>query len=276
MQKYQRAPENIKAHYELEKQLANRLRNSSRHDRKILYTQLYDELFSQIPDHPQIVERAFKQKRLMQVAFQIRDLKPFLKKDITFLEIGAGDCALSREVAQYVKHVYALDVSNEIVRGVTLPANCDLILSDGFEIPVQAGSVNLAYSYQLMEHLHPEDAREQLENIYRSLVPGGSYFCITPNRLNGPHDISRNFDSIATGFHLKEYTNAELYDIFREAGFSRTYVLIRLKELRIFIRPFLIKGLEKILLRFPVSYRKQVASRLPFSLLLGIKFIGIK
>jgi hypothetical protein len=31
-----------------------------------------------------------------------------------------------------------------------------------------------------MEHLHPEDAFEQLRNIIRALAPGGRYVCITP------------------------------------------------------------------------------------------------
>ena len=61
-----------------------------------------------------------------------------------------------------------------------------------------------------MEHLHPDDALEQLQNIYSALVPGGIYLCITPNRLSGPQDVSRDFDMVATGFHLKEYTISEL------------------------------------------------------------------
>jgi predicted SAM-dependent methyltransferase len=38
---------------------------------------------------------------------------------------------------------------------------------------VRAESVDLAYSNQLMEHLHPDDASEQLANVYRALKPGG-------------------------------------------------------------------------------------------------------
>jgi len=54
----------------------------------------------------------------------------------------------------------------------------------------------------------------------------GIYICVTPNRLSGPHDISKYFDVTATRFHLKEYTNTELSDLFKEAGFLkvRAYV----------------------------------------------------
>ena len=73
-----------------------------------------------------------------------------------------------------------------------------------------AGSVDLAFSDQLMEHLHPDDAVEQLRNIHRALKPGGVYVCVTPNRLYGPSDISAFFDDEARGFHLKEYSLDEI------------------------------------------------------------------
>jgi hypothetical protein len=77
-----------------------------------------------------------------------------------------------------------------------------------------------------MEHLHPDDALEQLEGVWRALRPGGVYICITPNRLNGPHDISEHFDAVATGFHLKEYTVAELSRLFRKVGFRKVQTLL--------------------------------------------------
>jgi SAM-dependent methyltransferase len=117
--------------------------------------------------------------------------------------------------------VYALDVSAEITRTDTLPANFSLILSDGTTIDVPPDSITVAYSNQLMEHLHPDDALEQLSNIYRALAPGGIYICVTPNRLTGPHDISRHFDPVATCLHLKEYTNTELMALLRRVGFRK-------------------------------------------------------
>ena len=80
-------------------------------------------------------------------------------------------------------------------------------------------SVTLAYSFQVMEHIHPDDALEQLRNLFAVIAPGGSYVCVTPNRLNGPHDVSKFYDPVARGFHLKEYTIAELEQLFRGVGF---------------------------------------------------------
>ena len=128
--------------------------------------------------------------------------------------------------ARYVRQVYAVDVSDTITDGVRPPANFHLALSDGCSIPVPQGSVDIAYSNQLMEHLHPEDAEEQLRNIHQALAPGGQYLCITPNRLSGPHDISWLFDREATGFHLREYTVRDLRELFFQVGFSSVKVYI--------------------------------------------------
>ncbi len=46
-----RTLERIRAHYEIEKELASRLRNAGREERKYLYAALYDELFQRVPDH---------------------------------------------------------------------------------------------------------------------------------------------------------------------------------------------------------------------------------
>ena len=70
---------------------------------------------------------------------------------------------------------------------------------------------------------------KQLKNIYQALAPGGSYLCFTPNRLSGPHDISKYFDEVATGFHLREYTNTELVAIFKKTGFSEIMVYMGFK-----------------------------------------------
>src|SRR2546425_9014273 len=150
----------------------------------------------------------------------------FQKKDTFFGEMGAGDCSFSFEGVVFKKGVCAVVVCEKITKNARPPLNFRLILSDGCSIPLPRASVNVCYSNQLMEHLHPDDALEQLENIVKVLVPGGVYICITPNRLTGPHDISRHFDAVATGFHLREYTRTELRDLFKAAGFSRNGVYL--------------------------------------------------
>jgi SAM-dependent methyltransferase len=216
-----RSEERLRAHWEIERALADRLRNASREDRTTLYGSVYDELFQRVPDHPQVLRKADPTEREASARSQAALVQRFLPARGVFVEIGAGDCSLSLALASRAGHVYAVEVSREIAFIENAPANFELLITDGRAIPVEPETVDLVYSNQLMEHLHPEDAAEQLGQIFAALRPGGRYMCLTPNRLLGPSDISMYFeDEVANGFHLREYSNSELDDLFRESGFA--------------------------------------------------------
>jgi hypothetical protein len=129
-----------------------------------------------------------------------------------------------------------------------------------------------------MEHLHPDDAEEQLRNIYQALSPGGSYICITPNRLSGPHDTSQYFDHVATGWHLKEYSVSELYALFRAVGFSKI-VYYKSRGTLHTAFPLVpathvgIRTLESFLSILPFTLRRKWSRRMAFR---GITMVGKK
>jgi SAM-dependent methyltransferase len=270
-----RTPARLQAHYAIERELADRLRRAEKGERRHLYTALYDELFRRVPDHPQLTRKADAATIAASVGERVSMLRPFLRPASTYLEIGAGDCALAREVARSVRQVYAVDVSEEIAKGSELPENCALVISDGCSIPVESG-VDVAFSDQLMEHLHPDDALEQLRNIYHTLAPGGVYVCLTPSRLTGPHDISGYFDEVATGFHLKEYTAAELVRLFRRTGFSRCKILYGSRGRFLSLPVFTVTLVERALMLLPRRLARKIAHTLPVRLLLGIKLVATK
>lgn len=270
-----RTEQQLREHYVIERELADRLRNAPRSERRVLYSQMYDELFRRVQHHPMLQE-AGHGPRQSNIARQLRFLHSFLSRDSVFMEIGAGDCALAMHVASLVKQVYAIDVSEQITRGVAPPANFKLILSDGCSIPVPEGSIDVAFSDQLMEHLHPEDASEQLRHIYRSLAPGGIYVCVTPNRMYGPCDISKYFDEIATGFHLREYTAREMRHLLFAVGFAdvRFYARARGRVLRC---PYgVIAALESALGAMQYALRNRIADTRLMRALLELHVAAIK
>lgn len=271
----------LRNQYETEKALANRLRNSSRIDRRRLYQTLYDELYRRVPDHPMLTRKATPEETADQVNRQMRYLSGFLRPGMTVLEIGAGDCALSFAIARKVTKVLALEVSKIISEQIDLPDNFELIISDGLDVPVPESSVDLVYSNNVMEHLHPEDALEQLNNICRVLKPGGMYLCTTPHRLQGPTDISGLFDDEPTCLHLKEYTFRELSYAFQKAGFDSTAAYINKSGAYHRIPISWITAFESI--SFLLFGRKRYAerqrwiSRRPFTMFLqGISITGQK
>ncbi|HVQ39325.1 MAG TPA: class I SAM-dependent methyltransferase [Pyrinomonadaceae bacterium] len=269
-----RSSDQTRNHYLIEKELASRLRAATKDERRELYTSLYDELFRRVPDHPQIA--LGPEATHSDVHHRLALLRKYLHPNATYLEIGPGDCALAIEVAKLVRKVYAVDVSNEITKSVELPSNVELIISDGSSIPVPAGSIDIAYSDQVMEHLHPDDAIDQLRNIHQSLAPGGNYVCITPNRLSGPHDVSQYFDDVATGFHLKEYSAAELSSMFKAAGFRELQMLVGARGFQMSTPPALVSALESLLALAPHRLGRTLARGLPLRLILGVKLVGRK
>jgi SAM-dependent methyltransferase len=271
-----RTPERLRAHYRVERRLADRLRRAPDAEaRRRIFATMYDDLFREVPDHPRLrlgAESLAKRER--EIGWDLAQLRPYLEDGSTFLEVGAGDCALAARVAEGAKAVYAVDISDQAVR--PLPANVRLCLSDGRSIPVPAASVDLAFSDQLMEHLHPDDAVEQLRNIHRALKPGGVYVCITPNRLYGPSDISAYFDHEARGFHLREYTLDEIARIFRAAGFRRIEAWIGARGFFVRCPVFLLRALEWALERLPPEPRRRIANLRPLRALLGVRVAAHK
>lgn len=172
-----RSPERLRAHYEIEKSLADRLRAATKEERALLYQSVYDDLYKAVPDHPQLARKAKRSERSIEVGREMQVLERFSPEGCTFLELGPGDCALSFEMCRRASHVFALDVSDEITRVGDAPKNFSLLLTDGTAIPVEAGAIDVAYGNQLMEHLHPDDAEDQLKNIVRALKAGGVYVC---------------------------------------------------------------------------------------------------
>lgn len=272
----QRSAERLRLHYRVERHLADRLRRAPDAEaRRRIFATMYDDLFREVPDHPRLRSQEDSiAERARDIGWDLAQLRPYLRPGCTFLEIGAGDCALSARVAECAAKVYAVDISDQHARA--LPANAELVISDGTSIPVPTGSVDVAFSDQLMEHLHPDDAREQLRNIHRALKPGGVYFCITPNRLYGPSDISAYFDHEARGFHLREYNLREVAAILHRSGFERIRTYVGARGFFVRFPRILLEGLEWALDRLSPRLRRRIAGTKMMRALLGLRVAAIK
>lgn len=268
-----RSPERVRHHYVIERELADRLRGASRAERATLYATVYDELFRRVPDHPQLADEPSAHERHRDD--QLPLLRPLVGPESTFLELGAGDGDVSRALAPHVRRAIAVDVSEEILPRGERPPNMELLVTDGQRIPVEPGSVDVVYSNQVMEHLHPEDALAQLREVAKVLAPGGRYVCITPHRYSGPHDVSRGFDDEATGLHLKEYTTSELVSLFAGAGFSPIRALVTFRGRQAAIPTAIARALEVLLARFPPRARR-IAAQSPLRKLLVISLVATK
>jgi SAM-dependent methyltransferase len=255
-----RPVDEVIAQYEYERAAAQRLLNASREERRKLYGEVYDNLFKQFPTHPELTQQN-SPKRRVELKRRLDVIKRLLSPQTKFAEIGAGDCEFAKMVASQVEVAYALEVSFEkVLQEEANGGNLALVPFDGLEIPLPNDSIDVAYSHQVLEHLHPEDAIEHLREVYRILKPGGYYLCVTPHRFRGPSDISRYFTREATALHLKEYTYEELYKKFHQVGFLKVWGYTPTRRIPIHFVPVVFNiVIERMIAPLPYSLRKKVA-----------------
>lgn len=267
----------VKEIFDVEKQHADQLRQEKDpHKRRLLYGPVYKSYFEKLPFHPQFTIKHDEQKKKDRTDYQLALLKPYINNQTTLLEIGAGDCSLSIAAAPYCKKVIALEVSEEITSALQLPHNVSCVIFDGFNMPFEPDSIDVAYSNQLMEHLHPDDAVAQLQSLCKCLKKGGAYICITPNRILGPNDISRFFTDKLVGFHLAEYTAIELKNLFMHNGFERVEFYSIIKGKKINWPHFIISITEFFFSCLPHKLRDQLSRVRPFSMLINATVAAIK
>jgi SAM-dependent methyltransferase len=251
----------MEAFYAIEHELANRLRDApTKEARRALYPVVYQERSERIADHP-LVTRS-KDTTAMEVAAapQISLLATFVRETDSFCEIGAGDGAVAHGLAPRVDRAIAMDVTDALAIPDDPARGYEFRAFDGFDLGL-ANEMDVIYSNDVAEHLHPDDFADHAAAILGALVAGGIYVCVTPNRLSGPHDISRHFTSTPTGFHLREYTCRELAAKLRRAGFRRTQVVLSVNGRR--LGPLLpiwpVAAAEAVIERLPQGLRRRLA-----------------
>jgi len=187
---------------------------------KSLFPVMYDELFTKISHHPRNKARKSFDEIRASNKKKLQLVKEHLNDSVVFVEFGPGRCDFAFEVCKYVKTVYAVDISDQRLEKLRIPLNFKLIIYDGFNLDTESNSVDVAFSDQFIEHLHPEDIQDHFLLVKRILRQGGFYILRTPHAFFGPHDISKYFSDEPQGFHLKEWTYSEVEEILKRVSFA--------------------------------------------------------
>jgi SAM-dependent methyltransferase len=237
--------EQLRKHYEVERPIAAKLKKADREERKRIFPMMYNELFTKVPDHPR--NRARKSVDEIQASNRqkLQLVKERLNDSTVFVEFGPGDCRFAFEVCKHVKKVYAVDISDQRAEKLQVPENFELIIYDGYNLDIESDSVDVAFSDQLIEHLHPEDVEDHFQLVKRILGDDGLYILRTPHAFFGPHDISKYFSDEPEGLHLKEWTYSEIGKILKRLNFSSWDGFWRIN-----------RKLNKKLIRIPFYYFK--------------------
>lgn len=264
----------LRSHFEIERELADRLRNAPREERRRLYGEVYGELFRRVelPGN-RAAQRA-------QVELLQRLLAPFLVGCRSFLEIGAGNADLGRAIATSVERVWAVDAFDPEIEAAGAPTGFCFVLDRDMDSVVPEGGVDLAVSCHFVEHLHPGDLGEHLDLVLSRLRPGGVYVIVTPNRIYGPHDISRHFSPVPVGLHLREYCHFDLAAALEASGYERVGVIGAIGSLPSRGVPPRIAVVERCIDRLPTGLRRRLVGlaprQAPFRPLEQVKVAGAR
>src|SRR5262245_4894155 len=185
-------------HYQIEKAIADRLKKASRAERGTIYRSMYDELFQKVPDHPRLTRKDDAIRTAYTNQSKLRLVQNFLNPSVRVAEFAPGDCHFLRSIANRVKFIYGIDISDQHGDGDTgdgdTATNWRLIIYDGFDTnEITDGSLDLVVSDQLIEHLHVQDTPGHFVLVARLLKNGGTYVFRTPHAFTGPHDVSAYF-----------------------------------------------------------------------------------
>jgi SAM-dependent methyltransferase len=258
-----RSLERLRHHYEVERELANRLKAApTRAERSRLFATMYAELFARVPDHPRLTAQRDPAAERRHVDRLLGLVRPYLDPGTEYVEFGAGAGALAFAVCPLVRRVRVVEIADQIPSGAVCPANFELVLYDGFAPGIAAESVDVVFSEQFVEHLHPEDAAHHFALVHRLLRPGGRYLLRTPERWTGPHDVSRWFSATPQGFHLREWSYRELVDLGRQVGFRRQVALWNAGGICLRLPLRAVLAAETLVAHSPRSLRHRAGHRL--------------
>jgi ArsR family transcriptional regulator len=151
-----------------------------------------------------------------------------LMPPMVIADLGAGEGTISQLMAQRAKKVIAIDNSEKMVEfGSELArthgiANLEYRLGDLEDVPVRAGTVDLAFLSQALHHaVHPEKA---VAEAWRILKPNGRIAVLDLNRHQF-EEAREMYADLWLGF-----TELELEKYLKGAGFRNVETAIVYKE----------------------------------------------
>ena len=111
-------------------------------------------------------------------------IKKYLKTSDIVLDLGCGPGLISNEIADYVKFIYAVDISSKMIEIAKINAdfrniqNIDYAYSTIFDDKYKNGSFDIILAFNILHLL--DDNQKTMQHINDLLKPGGLIISVTP------------------------------------------------------------------------------------------------
>ncbi|MBN1165159.1 MAG: class I SAM-dependent methyltransferase [Candidatus Krumholzibacteriota bacterium] len=145
--------------------------------------------------------------------FAYRFVREQVRPDTRVLEVGCGEGYGTSYLSPAVEKIIGLDVDENTVAyaGERYGSeNCVFESYDGKRIPYGDGTFDYVVSFQVIEHV--ENVPGYLEEIFRVLKEGGTFFLTTPNRTYRLRPGQKPWNK----FHRREYYPRDLERVLRK------------------------------------------------------------
>lgn len=156
-------------------------------------------------------------------------LMPLISASSVVLDLGCGIGRVARYVAPLCATIWAVDASETMLSHarsrLAALSNVRYARCDGTRMPdVPSGSVDVAYSLLVLQHLEREDAFALLRDLRRVLRTDGRAYLTFPNLLSDPYlECFLNYvegGEVTNPARARLYTPQEVERILPAAGFA--------------------------------------------------------
>lgn len=186
---------------------------------------LYDEFYSNLL---KFYERTTKLDDSLEIKIASKDPQVTLfEKELTgksIIDFGCGEGHFLMNIQKKLPYKKLTGVDVFIPENLKKLKEIQFISSSVIHFRTEE-KFEVAFSDNVIEHLAPMDLNDHLNSVYDSLIPGGKFILIMPNRLFGPMDITRILDNSssgkteAKGGHLNESSYHEMVGALTKVGF---------------------------------------------------------